>query len=315
MFWRARTGLMFVLMTMILVAIGSFVGYLFNQVSIGFIVMLILAVILCIYSYYGSKGSALRAHDVHLVTEAEEPRLYGIVSKLAREAGLPMPEVGISETSMPNAFATGRGPKDAAVVATRGILRVLKDDELEGVFAHELAHVKNRDILVMSVVSTMAAVISFTSRYAIYMVMMGGDDRNNQSRGLNYILALVMSITIPIAVALIQLGVSRNREYLADETGARMTGNPRALARALRSIEEGCERTEDIYSEKSYADMWISNPLRGNSRTLMSRLFSTHPPTGERIKRLNALADQLDAEKAKKDRSLPPDPAYKNHLY
>jgi len=295
MFWRIRTGMMFLMMTLILVLIGSAVGMIFNNAPLGLIVMLAASVILSLYSYFFSKNSALRANKVRLVTEAEEPRLYAIVRKLADEAGLPMPEVGVADTMMPNAFATGRSPKDAAVVATRGILHMLPDDELEGVFAHELSHVKNRDILVMSVASTLAAVLSYTSRYAYYMILFSDDNRDN--KGPMLIIALILSITVPIAALLMQMGVSRNREYLADETGGRMTGNPRALARALRHIEGGCETTTAEYTEKSYADLWISNPLTGKNKRIFSSLFSTHPPTDERVKRLNALADELDKKR------------------
>ncbi|MFA6952263.1 MAG: zinc metalloprotease HtpX [Candidatus Methanomethylophilaceae archaeon] len=308
MFWRARTGMLFVLMTVILVAIGTFIGAIFNAWSIGLIVMLVLSVLLCIYSYYGSKGAALRANNVHIITEYEEPRLYNIVKKLAEKADLPMPEVGISDTGMPNAFATGRNPKNAAVVATRGILALLPDDELEGVFAHELSHVKNRDILVMSIASTMASVISFTSRYASYMVAFGGG--NNENRGQMMLIAIALSITVPIAALLVQLGVSRNCEYLADETGARMTGNPRALARALKHIETGCATTDDVYTENSYAGMMICNPFTGKNKRFLSSLFSTHPPTEERIRRLNKLAEELgdneERPKAKTAKKVPP---------
>ena len=224
------------------------------------------------------------------MTEAEEPRLYAIVRGVADKAGVPMPEVGVSEMYMPNAFATGRNPKDAAVVATRGLLNLLSDSELEGVIAHEMAHVKNRDILVMSIASTMAAVLSYLSRYAIWMVMASNNNRN----AATYAIAIALSITVPIAAMLVQLGVSRNREYLADETGARFTGNPRALASALRTIETGVGSPKNDYNNNSYADMWISNPVR-SKKSWFSKLFSTHPPMDDRIARLNALADKMDS--------------------
>jgi heat shock protein HtpX len=199
-----------------------------------------------------------------------------------------MPEVGVSELPMPNAFATGRNPKNAAVVATRGILSLLPDSELEGVIAHEISHVKNRDILVMSVASTMAAVLSYLGRYAFYMVMFNRNNRN----GYAIIIALVLSITVPIAAILVQLGVSRNREYLADETGAKITGNPRALANALRMIETGVNSPRNDYSNTSYSSMWISNPIR--KKVTFSKLFSTHPPMEDRIARLNDLAAKME---------------------
>ena len=279
---------MFIVMTFILLAVGLVIGLLFDNIMIGLIVMLALAVIFILYAYFFSKRSALRANKARIVTEAEEPRLYGIVRSVANKAGVPMPEVGISEYPMPNAFATGRNPKNAAVVATRGLLNLLPDDELEGVMAHEMAHVKNRDILVMSVASTMAAVLSYGAMFARWGILMGGNNRN----GYAFLIALVLSITVPIAAILVQLGVSRSREYLADETGAMITGNPRALARALRSIETGVSSPVNEYSNTSYSDMWISDPVR--KRSLFKRMFSTHPPTEDRIARLNELAIKMD---------------------
>ncbi|MDR1405555.1 MAG: M48 family metalloprotease [Candidatus Methanoplasma sp.] len=288
--WHLKTAAMFVMMTLILLAVGTAIGYLFDSMWLGLIMMLGLSVVFNLYAYFFSKRSALRANRARIVTEAEEPRLHAIVRGVAAKAGVPMPEVGISELPMPNAFATGRNPKNAAVVATRGLLSLLPDDELEGVIAHEMAHVRNRDILVMSVASTMAAVLSYLSRYAIYAVMFGG---NNNKNALSYVIAIALSITVPIAALLVQLGVSRSREYLADETGARITGNPRALARALRSIETGVNSPRNEYDSSSYADMWISDPVR--KRSLFTKMFSTHPPMDDRIARLNDLAMKMDS--------------------
>jgi heat shock protein HtpX len=289
--WRLKTASMFVVMTLVLLAVGLAVGYIMNGIWIGLIAMLALSVIFSLYAYFFSKRSALRANKARIVTEAEEPRLYAIVKRVADKAGIPMPEVGVSELAMPNAFATGRNPKNAAVVATRGLLNMLPDDELEGVMAHEIAHVRNRDILVMSVASTMAAVLSYLSKYAIWMVMLSGNNRN----AWNYVIAIALSITVPIAAILIQLGVSRSREYLADETGARITGNPRALARALKSIETGVSSPRNEYDNNSYADMWISNPVR-KKKSFITKLFRTHPPMDDRIERLNALAEKMERE-------------------
>lgn len=284
---------MFAVMTLILLGIGLLVGYLFDNIWIGLIVMIAVSVAFNLYAYFFSKNSALRANKARIVTEAEEPRLYAIVKRVAEKADVPMPEVGVSEVYMPNAFATGRNPKNAAVVATRGLLTLLPDDELEGVIAHEMAHVKNRDILVMSVASTMAAVLSYLSRYVIWAMMFSN---NNNKSPLIYVIAVLACITVPIAALIIQLGVSRNREYLADETGAKITGNPRALARALRSIESGVSSPRNDYSDNSYADMWISNPVR--KKNVFSKLFSTHPPMDDRIARLNALAAKMEGGNA-----------------
>ena len=287
--WQVRTAFMFVAMSLILAAVGLLVGWYFGEIWFGMIAMLVLAVVFNLYAYFFSKKGALRANKARIVTEAEEPRLYAIVRRISEKAGVPMPEVGVSELAMPNAFATGRNPKNAAVVATRGILGLLSDDELEGVIAHEIAHVKNRDILVMSVASTMAAVLSFLGRWAIWMAI-SSRERNMYM----IIIAVVVGITIPIAAMLVQLGISRNREYLADETGAKITGNPRALARALQSIESGVRNPSNSYDNASYESMWISNPIA--KKSIFRRLFSTHPPMEDRISRLMDLAAKMDRE-------------------
>lgn len=278
------------MMTLILMGVGAAIGYIAGNMVYGLIGMCAMSVIFGFYSYFFSKSAALRAHKVVMVTAKEEPRLYRIVQKVAMDAGIPMPEVGVSEVYMPNAFATGRGPKDAAVVATRGLLDLLNDTELEGVFAHEISHVKNRDILVMSVASTMAAILSYLSNFAIYAVMFSDGDRD--SKLIGYGIAILLSITVPIAALLVQLGVSRSREYLADESAARITKNPRALASALRKLETGCASPKNEYSNNSYASMWISNPVRAK-KNIFSSLFSTHPSTEDRIQRLEALENNL----------------------
>jgi len=291
--WRLRTAGMFVLMTLMLMAIGLLVGWIFGYGLLGLSIMLLVSVLISFYSYFFSKQMALRANRVHLITEAEEPRLYRIVKKVAQEAGLPMPEVGISEEPMPNAFATGRNPQNAAVVATRGILKLLNDDELEAVFGHEMSHVKNRDILVMAIASTIASVLTFASRMVFYSMMFGGgrDDRGNVNIVM-LLLAVLTIVFVPIAAMLMQLAVSRNREYLADETGARITGKPRQLASALRRLETGCQSSSNNYSNSTYADVWISNPIR--KKGTFSNLFSTHPATADRIARLEKLAQEMD---------------------
>ncbi|MBE6527960.1 MAG: protease [Thermoplasmata archaeon] len=288
-YWRSRTALMFVAMTGILVALGSVVGYAFDNMWTGFYVMLALSLVITFVSFFFSKSMALKANKVHLITREEEPRLYDTVYKLSQKAGLPMPEVGISEVPMPNAFATGRNPKNAAVVATRPLLNLLSDDELEGVIAHELSHVKNRDILVMSFASAMASIISFVTRMAVWSAVF--DDRDNPS-GL--IIALIADLTLPFAAMLIQLGVSRNREFLADESGARLTGKPMALADALMRLETGCTARTNTYNNPSAANMWISNPFGKKKTGVFTGLFSTHPSTEDRIQRLKMLDQELN---------------------
>lgn len=288
--WQLKTLSVFVILTLFMVAIGFIVGWIFGYGMIGFSVMLVISVMISFYSYWFSKSSALRANRVHIIQREEDPRLYNTVERLAKKAGLPMPEVGISEYSMPNAFATGRNPQNAAVVATRGLLNILNDDELEGVLAHELSHVKNRDILVMSVASTVVSVLTFASRMIFYSALFNGDSRD-ENRGVMLAIGLVCAIFVPIAALILQLAVSRNREYLADETGGRMCGKPLALASALRRLESGCGQSSNNYSDTAHADMWISNPVRKSSA--FSNLFSTHPSTPERIRRLEILAEKM----------------------
>ena len=280
---------MFVAMTGLLVVIGTLVGALFSNWMLGLAVMLVVSVLFNAFSYFFSKKLALKAHKVRLVTREEEPRLYSIVENLSMKAGLPMPEVGVSEMPMPNAFATGRGPKDAAVVATRPLLNMLTDEEREGVMAHELSHVKNRDILVMSVASTLASLVAFVTRIAVWSALF-----NNENNGMGLAIALLADITLPIAAMLIQLGVSRNREFLADESGARLTGKPMALASALTRIESGCSARTNNYDNPSTANMWISNPFGKKKEGGLINLFRTHPTTEARIERLKALDTELN---------------------
>jgi len=281
---------MFVAMTGILVALGSVVGYAFGRMWTGLYIMLGISIAVSLASYFFSKNMALSANKVHIVTREEEPRLYGIVERLAMKANLPMPEVGISEVNMPNAFATGRNPKNAAVVATRPILSLLNDEELEGVLAHELSHVKNRDILVMSTASALASIVSFISRMAVWSAMFS----NNRENPYGLIIAIIADLTLPFAAMLVQLGISRNREFLADESGARLTGKPMALARALQSLETGCSSRTNKYDNPSAANMWITNPYGKKKSLGLASLFRTHPSTEERVERLMKLDEELN---------------------
>ena len=287
--WHFRTALMFAVLTSIFAALGWVVGYYFNSPITGLAVMVVFAVVILTVSALLSKSRALSSNRVKLVTEAEEPRFYRIVRSVAEKANLPMPEVGVTETFMPNAFATGSGPKNAAVVATRGLLDFLPDDELEGVIAHELSHVKNRDILVMSIASAVSAVIAFVARLGIYFAMFSGG--NNKNSGMMILVAIVGYITLPFAALLLQLSISRNREYLADESAAKITGKPIALANALKRIEKGCDHPKNNYNNPAYSSEWISNP-RGTRRSFSERLFSTHPDTADRVERLMKLSEK-----------------------
>ena len=287
--WHFRTAFMFVAMTGILVALGSAIGYVFNYTWVGFYIMLAVSLLITLVSYFFSKNMALAANKVRIITRDEEPRLYDTVYRLSQKAGLPMPEVGISEVNMPNAFATGRNPKNAAVVATRQLLNLLSDDELEGVLAHELSHIKNRDILVMSAAAAMASMISFVTRMAVW-----GSLFNSRDNGAGLLIAIIADLTLPLAAMLVQLGISRNREYLADESGARLTGKPMNLASALVRLETGCSSRSNDYSNASNASMWITNPFGKKSTSIFTSLFRTHPSTEERIERLKMLDEELN---------------------
>ncbi|MCQ2078524.1 MAG: M48 family metalloprotease [archaeon] len=291
--WQMRTALSFVLMTLFLMLIGFVVGFIFGYGYLGLTIMLAISVLFSFYSYWFSKSSALRANKVHLVDEHEEPRLYNTVKRVAEKAGLPMPEVGVSEFPMPNAFATGRNPSNAAVVATRGLLNLLNDDELEGVIGHEMSHVKNRDILVMSVASTIVSVMTYASRMMYYSILFGSN-RRDENYGVLLAIGIASMIFVPIAGLIMQMAVSRNREYLADETGARITGKPLALANALRRLESGCASPHNTYHDTARADMWISDPVR--KKSFFKSVFSTHPSTDERIRRLEILAQKMKAD-------------------
>ena len=287
--WHFRTALMFAVLTTLFAALGWVVGYYFNSPLTGLVVMVAFATVILTVSALLSKSRALRSNKVKLVTEIEEPRLYRIVRSVAEKANLPMPEVGVTEAFMPNAFATGSGPKNAAVVATRGLLNALPDDELEGVIAHEMSHVKNRDILVMSVASAVSAVIAFVARLGIYFAIFSGG--RNKNSGAMLVIAIVGYITLPLAALLLQLSISRNREFLADESAAKITGKPIALANALMRIEKGCDNPNNNYNNPAYSSVWISNP-RGTRRSFAEKLFSTHPDTADRVDRLMKLSDK-----------------------
>ena len=232
-------------------------------------------------TYWFSDKIAVAAARAKPVSPEEAPRLYEIVSDLARRDGLPMPRLYVSPEAQPNAFATGRGPKKAVVCCTQGILQVLDDDELRGVLAHELSHVKNRDVLIGSVAAAVALAITFIARIAMFSAIFGGGDNEG---GGNAIGLLAMAILAPIAAGLLQMALSRSREYQADASGAHLIGDGEPLARALQKIEAAAKRTPmDVNPAEATA--YIINPLTGR-KVNFANLFSTHPPTDERIARL-----------------------------
>lgn len=261
------------------------VGYLAGGQS-GMVLAFGLALVMNFVSYWYSDKMVLKMYRARQITEADHPRLYGIVKRLATQGMLPMPRVFIIPSKGPNAFATGRNPEHAAVAATEGILELLNDEELSGVIGHELAHIRNRDMLVGTIAATFAGaigIIASIARWGAIFGGFGGDNRRGGGLGL-----LLTAIVAPIAAVLIQMAISRQREYKADAEGSRISGKPAALASALSKLHRSPVQLR-LDDRPATANLMIANPLSGRG---LSSLFSTHPPVEERIKRLQALATQ-----------------------
>ena len=254
----------------------------------GMVVALVIAVAMNFGSYWFSDKLVLKIYKATPVEREQAPLLYDTVAELASLAGLPMPTVSIMQNDAPNAFATGRNPEHAAVAATTGLLRLMNRDELAGVMAHELAHVEHRDTLIGAVAATIAGAIAMLANFAQWALIFGAG-RNSQNGGGNPLVTLVMMLLAPLAASLIQMAVSRSREYAADARGAAISGKPLGLANALRKLSSANSRIPmpDAESHPASAHMFIINPLKGQS---FAKLFSTHPPTEERIRRLEAAA-------------------------
>lgn len=273
-----KTMVLMVTLTLMLVAIGGILGG-----KSGMTFALIMAFGMNFITYWFSDKIVLRMYGAKPVTEAEAPELYSIVRRLAQRAGLPMPKVYIMDEDQPNAFATGRNPNHGVVAVTTGIMRILSREELEGVIAHELAHIKHRDILVSTVAATIAGAISYLAQMAQWAMIFGG--RHDDEEGGNPIAAIVMMIVGPIAAMIVQMAISRSREYGADEGGARISGNPMYLANALKKLHMASQRIP-MDANPATSHMFIVNPLSGGG---LLRLFSTHPPIEERIARLESM--------------------------
>jgi heat shock protein HtpX len=272
-----KTAFLLTAMTVFVVLVGQALGG-----RNGAVMALCLAAAMNFFSYFFSDKMAIFSSGAQPVSREQLPRVYQIVERLCAKTGLPMPKIFVIPTGSPNAFATGRNPDHASLAVTAGILDLLNDDELEGVLAHELGHVRNRDILISSIAATFAGAVTILARMAGYAAMFGGGrDRDRDGGGV--ISAIAMMILAPIAAMLIQMAVSRSREYQADATGAHFTGNPGALASALKKIETYAARVPMQVSPAT-AHMYIIQPLLGGIS--FGSMFSTHPPTAERIARL-----------------------------
>lgn len=280
-----RTTLLLAGLTVLLVLVGKALGG-----TAGMVIALVFAGVMNVGSYWFSDKLVLSMYGAKPVSQQDAPELYDTVRFLAQRAGMPMPKVYIMQSETPNAFATGRSPNHAAVAATTGLLRIMNRDELAGVLGHELSHVRHRDTLVSAIAATMAGAIAMIANMAQWAMLFGGFGRSDDDEGAGGLIgALAMMILAPLAATLIQLAVSRSREYGADRGGAELTGHPLWLASALRKLESAnrSEPMQAAVQHPSTAHLFIVNPLSGHK---LAQLFSTHPPTDDRIRRLEDMA-------------------------
>ena len=275
-----KTGILLAVMTALFMGVGFAIGG-----QTGMLIALAIAVAMNAFSYWNADKMVLRMYGAREVDARSAPELYHMVSDLARNADLPMPKVYIIDNQQPNAFATGRNPENAAVAATTGIMQILSRDELAGVMAHELAHVKNRDTLIMTVTATIAGAISMLANFALFF---GG----NRNSGIGFIGTIAIMILAPLAAGLVQMAISRTREYAADRLGAEICRDPMALASALKKISGAATRIPNMQAERNpaTAHMFIINPLSGER---MDNLFSTHPNPENRIRALVEMSHQM----------------------
>ncbi|MBR0287966.1 MAG: zinc metalloprotease HtpX [Selenomonadaceae bacterium] len=281
-----KTFVLMALMTSLMVAVGAMVGD-----SMGAMIMLAIGLGMNFFTYWFSDSMVLKSYNAREVSETDAPQLYNIVSKLAQNANLPMPRVYVIDTDVPNAFATGRNPDHAAVAVTTGLMKTLDYNEISGVLGHELAHVKHRDILIGTIAAAMAGVISMVADIVQWGAIFGSRSDDDDKGGMIGLLATI--IIAPIAATLIQMAVSRSREYDADKTGGEICGNPIYLANALEKIEYYAQRYSPMpQAGTATAHMFIINPLE-NSKKALKNLFSTHPDTDDRIAHLREQAREM----------------------
>lgn len=280
-----KTGLLLAAMTALFGAVGFLIGG-----EAGMLIALGLAAVMNLFAYWNSDKMVLSMYGAREVDAQTAPEFYGLVQTLAQRAGLPMPRVYVMDNDQPNAFATGRNPENAAVAATTGLLHMLSREEIEGVMAHELAHVKNRDTLIMTVTATLAGAIGMLANFAMFFG--GSRDSEGNRSGVGMIGGLLIMILAPLAAMVVQMAISRSREYAADRMGAEISGNPHGLASALQRISGAAERLPNERAEgnPATAHMFIINPLHGRR---MDGLFSTHPSTENRIAALMELAGNM----------------------
>jgi heat shock protein HtpX len=279
----AKTGGLFVAMVGIFAAVGFLVGgYFGSDPYSAMLLFLLIAGVLNVVSLFWGDKMILRAYKAQEVSEADEPELHRIVSNISAQAGVPKPDIYVIDSQTPNAFATGRSPEHGKVAFTTGIMRLLDRDELEGVAAHEMAHIQNRDMLVMTVAATLAAAVGFAVRMAMWGSIFGGRDSRQALPML-----ILLAVTVPIAMMIVKSAISRAREFKADAGAADITGRPRHLASALRKLEQGNDAQPMEDGNPAHASLFIANPFRGGR---LAKLFSTHPPMDQRIQRLNDLA-------------------------
>lgn len=282
MYNSLKTAVLLGALTGLIIIIGKYFGG-----QQGMVIAFGFAVVMNLGSYWFSDKIVLAMYRAKEISPAEAPEIHAAVDELVARAGLPKPRVYVIDSDSPNAFATGRNPQHAAVAVTRGIVKILDREELKGVLAHELSHVRNRDILIGSVAATLAGVVMMLANMARWAAIFGGGGRDDEGRGGGAIGLIAMSILAPLAAMLIQMAISRSREYLADSSGAHLSGNPYALASALEKLQRASQRVPLQAAGTATAHLFIVNPLSG--RSLMS-LFSTHPPIEERVRRLRGLA-------------------------